>query len=98
MNMRINNLNNPMPTFANFHVHPKGRDGTTGAPSTPSSNSANNGRGDTGAMDNIYKSTGQAIQVYVISRYGLSMYDPVTRQTTQVCKGLDFLNPKKPCP
>jgi hypothetical protein len=99
MTLKYNNLNSPMPTFANFHVHPKGHDGTNGAPSTPQSNAAGNGRGDTGRMDDIYNTPGhQAIQVYVMSRFGLSMYDPRTKQTTQLRKGLDFLDAKKPCP
>jgi hypothetical protein len=66
--------------------------------STPSNNSENNGKGDTGAFDDIYKATGQSIQVYVMSQYGLSVYDPKTGQTTQVRKGLDFLIPRKRVP
>ena len=98
MSLRFNNLNSPMPTFSNFHVHPKGHDGNNGAPSTPKNNAAGNSLGDTGAVDKIYNATGQAIQIYVMSRFGLSMYDPRTKQTTQLRKGLDFLDAKKPCP
>jgi len=96
---------NPQPTFANFHIHPKGRDGNSGAPSTPEDNSENNGRGDTGAYDDIYNdksgvnppNTNQAIQVYVMSWQGLSMYDPATRTTTQLVQGIGFLTGKG-CP
>jgi YD repeat-containing protein len=90
----------PMPTFANFHVHPRGRDANNGAPSTPGNNSEANGRGDTGAFDDIYnnpKGGKQAIQVFVMSWYGLSMYDPATRQTTQLVSGIGFLKGKD-CP
>jgi hypothetical protein len=77
-----------MPTFANFHVHPKGHDANNGAPSTSQNNAIGNSLGDTSAVNKIYNATGQAIQMYVMSRFGLSMYDPTTKQTTQLRKGL----------
>ena len=89
MTIKINTAASGNPTFANFHVHPKGRDGHNGSPSTPDNNSEGNKFGDTGYADKY------GYQVYVMSRFGLSMYDPKTKQTTQLRKGLDFL---KPCP
>jgi len=95
MSIKYNNLNSPNPTFANFHVHPKGFDGNNGFPSTPKSNYEGNGKGDTGAFDDIYHQTQngihQAIQVYVMSWQGLAMYDPATRNSTQLVKGTGFL-------
>jgi hypothetical protein len=83
------------PTFANFHIHPKGLDSNNGAPSTPENNYDNNGKGDTGAFDDIYSlnqnGKHQAISVYVMSWYGLSMYDPITKQSKQLVKGIGFL-------
>lgn len=92
MTLHYNTLASPSPTFANFHVHPRGFDGHNGAASTPESNYEGNKRGDTGAVDAIYSRAGnQAIQIYVMSWYGLSMYDPKTKQTTQLVKGTGFL-------
>ena len=80
-------------TFANFHVHPKGFDGNNGLPSTPENSP--NGIGDTGAFNDIYNTVQpqgrQAIQVYVMSWHGLSMYDPATGKSTQLVKGIGFL-------
>lgn len=71
MTIHYHNLSRPDPTFANFHVDPKGFDGNNGFPSTPKSNYENNGKGDTGAFDDIYNTVQpqghQAIQVYVMS-------------------------------
>jgi RHS repeat-associated protein len=95
MSIKYNNLNSPNPTFANFHVHPKGFDGNNGFPSTPKSNYEGNRKGDTGAFDDIYHQTQngrhQAIQVYVMSWQGLAMYDPATGNSTQLVKGTGFL-------
>lgn len=91
MTIKYNNLNMPMPTFANFHVHPKGFDGNNGLPSTPGNNYEGNKRGDTGTFGDIYNNSHQAIQVYVMSWYGLSRYDPVTGISEQLVKGIGFL-------
>ena len=89
------NLGGNWPTFANFHIHSQGFDGNNGAPSTPKSNFEGK-RGDTGMADDVYSGSlnprfHQAINVYVMSRYGLSMYDPTTRQSVQLVKGIGFL-------
>jgi hypothetical protein len=99
MTIHYNNLGRSDPTFANFHIHPKGFDQPNGYPSTPENNHDNNGKGDTGAFDDIYATTQQTpqgfkyqgIQVYVMSWQGLSMYDPVTKKATQLVKGTGFL-------
>ena len=90
MTIRYSTLFSPTPTFANFHVHPKGFDGNNGLPSTPKDSYVGK-RGDTGAFDDIYAKTGQAIQVYVMSWKGLSVYDPVTGQSTPLVNGTGFL-------
>jgi len=57
MTIRYSTLFSPTPTFANFHVHPKGFDGNNGLPSTPKDSYVGK-RGDTGAFDDIYAKTG----------------------------------------
>lgn len=80
------NISGPDKTFANFHVHP----GTGhGNPSTPENNYHGNGVGDTGVADKY------GLKMYIISRDGLSMYDPVTKQVTKLRDNLDWT---KPCP
>jgi RHS repeat-associated protein len=95
MTIKYDNLNSSNPTFANFHVHPKGFDTHNGFPSTPGNNYEGNGRGDTGAFDDIYNKSQngqhQAIQVYMMSWQGLAMYDPATGKSTQLVKGTGFL-------
>jgi hypothetical protein len=83
------NLGGSQPTFANFHIHPG--QSTSGMPSTPKD--AYEGKlGDTGMADNVYSGPyKQAIQIYVMSWKGLSMYDPRTKQSTQLVKGTGFL-------
>lgn len=71
--------------------HPKGFDGNNGYPSTPGNNYEGNGRGDTGIFDDVYSRTHQAIQVFVMSWYGLAMYDPATGRSAQLVKGTGFL-------
>jgi hypothetical protein len=96
MKMPINDLGHHKsdPTFANFHVHNRGHDRPNGMPSTPENNAGENNReGDTGAFTRIYRNSGQAIQVYVMSQYGLSMFDPKTGKSEQLRQGLDFLKP-----
>ena len=101
MTIKYDTLYSSTPTFANFHIHPKGFDGNNGFPSTPGSNFEGNGRGDTGAFDDIYNKTQngqhQAIQVYVMSWNGLAMYDPATGKSTQLVKGTGFLKGSE-CP
>lgn len=60
-------------------------------PSTPGNNFEGNKEGDTGMADRIYRDYGQAVQIYVMSWNGLSMYDPKTKQSTQLVKGTGFL-------
>ena len=87
------NIGGSSATFANFHIHPKGGDGNNGMPSTPGNNYEGNGRGDTGMVDAVYNGPyRQAIQIYVMSWYGLSMYDPSTGQPpVQLVRGTGFL-------
>jgi RHS repeat-associated protein len=79
-------------TFAIFHVHPTN---SGGKPSTPENNAAGNNEGDTGLVDRFYKQ-GQHIQIYVMHRYGLTMYDP--KNPGQMPKLRDNLDWTKPCP
>ena len=91
MTIKIN-LGGSSATFANFHIHTKGFDSPDGMPSTPGNNYEGNGRGDTGMADAIYSGPyKQDLQIYVMSWYGLSMYDPKTKQSTQLVKGTGFL-------
>jgi RHS repeat-associated protein len=73
--------------FALFHVHPN-----TGSwqPSTPQNNYEGNGLGDTGVADKFN------LQMYVVSRAGLGLYDPTTKgPSTLVRPGMSWT---KPCP
>jgi RHS repeat-associated protein len=70
------------PTFATFHVHPKGGDANKGRLSTPDENRAN-------AFQAKHK---QVVKMYIMSWHGLSMYDPTTKQSTQVISGIGFLS------
>jgi len=89
MSMKIN-LGGSWPTFANFHIHPGL--GSSGEPSTPDNNYEGNGKGDTGMADDVYRGLyKQAIQIYVMSWKGLSMYDPETKTTTKLVEGTGFL-------
>ena len=88
MSIRIN-VGGSQPTFANFHIHPG--QSTSGMPSTPG-NAYEGKRGDTGMADDLYNGPyKQAVQIYVMSWKGLSMYDPRTKQSTQLVKGTGFL-------
>jgi hypothetical protein len=71
-------------TFAVFHVHPN-----TGSwqPSTPGNNAEGNKYGDTGYAD-LYN-----YQIYVMSRAGLGMYDPATKQSSLLRPNLDWTKP-----
>ena len=68
------------PMFAIFHVHPNT---STWQPSTPGNNYEGNTLGDTGLADRFQ------LQMYVVSQQGLGFYDPKTKATTQLRKGLD---------
>lgn len=85
------NIGGSSATFANFHIHPKGGDANNGMPSTPGNNYEGNKEGDTGMVDRINQQRGQAVQIYVMSWYGLAIYDPKTKQSTQLVKGTGFL-------
>ena len=67
-----------------FHVHPN-----TGSwqPSTPGNNAEGNKYGDTGYAD-LYN-----YQIYVMSRAGLGMYDPATKQSSLLRPNLDWTKP-----
>jgi hypothetical protein len=86
--LTIHTADSSNPTFALFHVHPNG-----GGifPSTPGSNAEGNAYGDTGVADKY------GFQIYVVSKDGLTMYDPKTKETSKepLRKGLDWT---KPCP
>jgi RHS repeat-associated protein len=81
------------PTFALFHVHPGTNMGSMW-PSTPGNNKLDNKLGDTGIADQYN------IQFYVISRNGLTLYDPRTKNEpnkgmTLVRENLDWTKPCK---
>jgi len=85
-----------LPTFANFHIHPG--QSTSGMPSTPGNNYEGNKEGDTGMVDRIYSDYGQAVQIYIMSWKGLSMYDPKTKAPpVLLVKGTGFLKGSE-CP
>jgi len=65
-------------------VHPN-----TGSwqPSTPGNNAEGNKYGDTGYAD-LYN-----YQIYVMSRAGLGMYDPATKQSSLLRPNLDWTKP-----
>ncbi len=73
-------------TLALFHVHPI-RGGRN--PSTPENNYLGSGEGDTGIADRL------KIDIYVIHRDGLSMYDHKTKQVTPLRDNLDWAKPCK---
>ncbi len=89
MSITINNLYHDMPTFANFHIHPLGTE-KDGLPSRGKGKDVNN-------FSKIYQDTGQAIQVFVMSWKGLSMFDPATGNSVMLVNGTGFLNGKG-CP
>ena len=72
-------------TFALFHVHPNGGGMW---PSTPQNNYMGNGLGDTGFADKV------GFDIYVVSRSGLTVYSPKTRQMMIVRQGLDWSKTK----
>ena len=81
------------PTFALFHVHPGTNTGSMW-PSTPGNNKLDNKLGDTGIADKYN------IQFYVMSRNGLTLYDPRTKNEpnkgmTLVRENLDWTKPCK---
>jgi hypothetical protein len=91
MNIKFN-IGGSSPTFANFHIHPKGGDANNGMPSTPGRNYEGNREGDTGMVDRILRDRGQAVQIYVMSWKGLSMYDPAKKgPAVQLVTGIGFL-------
>jgi len=71
-------------TFAIFHVHPNN---STRFPSTPKNNSQSNKDGDTGIADRF------KMQIYVMHKDGMTMYDPITKEVTELRKNLDWLKP-----
>jgi len=75
-------------TFAIFHVHSSSRGGN---PSTPDNNEAGNREGDTGLVDRLFR-RGQLVQIYVIHRTGLTMYDPSIGHPTRLRENLDWTN------
>jgi len=75
-------IDGPNKTYAIVHVH---SNRISGEPSTPDNNSLRNGKGDTGLADQY------GINVYVLHRTGLRVYDPVTKKTTLLSRNVDSL-------
>lgn len=77
-------------TFLLFHVHPNS---STRNPSTPENNARGDRNfGDTLISDRFYQ-RGRHIPFLVGHRYGLTMYDPRTRQVTVLRENLDWTRP-----
>lgn len=72
-------------TFAIFHVHPNK---STRFPSTPDNNADNKkDGGDTYTADKV------KLQVYVMHRDGMTMYDWQTKKVTELRKNLEWVKP-----
>jgi hypothetical protein len=71
-------------TIAIFHVHPN-----SGLmwPSTPDNNWEHNGKGDTGEAD------ARHLDMYVMSRDGLTYYDHLIKRSFMLRSGLDWTQP-----
>lgn len=72
-------------TFAVFHVHPN-KSGQY--PSTPKDNFASNGEGDTGMADRRH------VDIYVVHRFGLSVYRWQTKETVLLRRNMDWTTTK----
>ena len=71
-------------TFAIFHVHPNS---SSRFPSTPENNADNNKKGDTGLAAEF------KLQIYVMHKDGMTMYDWQTKKVTELRENMKWLKP-----